>query len=455
MLFRAIHILTYLLGLTSLFFLPYVKGIRLVDCIAALLLFLAAVYFLLHRIKVQLSHLAVFVVFIFYYSVTIAGAVLNAQTHDGVLISLRYMMVTLLVFLLISLDKKLFERFTSGFIASALLNVAAIILDQLLFAAHVTGVSITEKIFSIPLLTDGVSHTITNYAWVSGVLMLRACGFSWDPGAMGPAIMIAYLFHDFRGGKLGPLFIIGILLTLSKTTIIFLAIYLFYKMLRALRIRDFMLYIVSAVAFSVIILASIAVPPYSNSIAAGNIRHIKYIASIADIVHAPAQEMFLGYGYRGVGEFFRNNVDWFALHTRYYEFDFGPVSVVESSFTNMLLYGGVPGIAWNLFVFFRILLRGERRLKIIYLFLVFLYIGYTFENFWTVCLTSFMLFSTLPHPPSLLRLTQDRLSPTGEGASDSTQLIINSAGVRSDKSRDSRQKVLSNRRGRAERGEVR
>ena len=127
--------------------------------------------------------------------------------------------------------------------------------------------------------------------------------------------------------------------------------------------------------------------------------------------------MLFGYGYRGVGEFFKNNVDWFALHTRYYDFDFGPVSVVESSFTNMLLYGGLFGIAWNAFVFFRILLYGERRLKIVMLFLVFLYIGYTFENFWTVCITTFMLFSTFrkPHPPSP--------SPTGEGASSNETLI--------------------------------
>jgi len=375
------------LGLLSLIFIPYIYGIKIVDIILLLslpILFLYVIY--LKKIdKLSLLALSLFGTFII---ISIDGAIFNTESYKGIFVAIRYFLVLLIVISLFNINKKYFIFFKKGFLISAYITVFWMIVDTIYYYFIGHGISINQYLFSNFII--GNEHDLTNrFAIGSLPLFLRASGFGWDPGGIAPALLIAYIINDFEKIYNKNWFlIIGIFLSISKTSILILFIYFIYKIIMKVNFKLSKIFLIS-IFIAIFIISSSVNGNETDPAKAGNIRHIKYPSSIIYLFESSPSEMLLGYGYRGTGEFFYKYVPWFKNNGIAYSYRESKNKVVESTFTNLFLYSGILGSAMLIFMLIYIWVYGDKEEFTVIYFLMLGYVGYTFENLWS----NFVIFS--------------------------------------------------------------
>lgn len=399
----------YLWGFSSLIFLPYINGLKPADIFTILTFFVVLFFFIAYittnkiYTKISFSVTLLYFITVLYITVTIIGSILNA--YDGfvksLLVAIRYYLTITIIFLLFILSKFNYEKvnqyfiyFVEGLIQSGILNVLWIIVDQVFFYIVTPSKSVNELLFHN--LNSNLEHVLTNRYLIMNIYLLRSSGLGWDPGGIGPALLICYILSDILGKskKIKILLFIGILLTLSRTTYLALIIYfIIIFFMKNLKVNIFL--ITSAVIFSFFLINQfvIFISPADLELyfEEGTIRHIKYFSELYNLIYANLAEILFGYGYRGTGEFFNKYVPWIYENHGFY-FDENTVS--ESTLTNLFLYGGMLGGIYNLFLYFSLLIK-EKTFKVVIIMLIILYFGYTFENIWTFVLVYFLWFLNL------------------------------------------------------------
>ncbi|HEX9063181.1 MAG TPA: hypothetical protein VF941_23660 [Clostridia bacterium] len=383
--------LVYGIGLTSLFFLPYFYGIRIADILLFILVYILMLNALLRPPKIKYASMLILFISLIYFLITMMGAVLNTpDSLKSIMVSLRYMAILIAVFFLYLNRSNSFELFIKGFRDSAIINVLWMIMDNFYYYILGNFDSINEVIFEKYAI--GVEHSLTNrgnYLGDNEGLLLRSAGLGWDPGGIGPALIIAYIILDRKNNKLKYFILMGVFLCMSRTSILILFLYLMYRYLARKNIQVAHVFIVMiAIIF---ILSSFFLSPSNSAFDEGTIRHIKYFSGLAQLTYAKFSEILFGFGYRGTGVFFLKYVEWL----KYHDFSLGDDSVVESTLVNLFLYGGIFGIFYNALLYLFLIKVPNRIYSDLVIFLLILYIGYTFENLWTVFLTYAMLFETI------------------------------------------------------------
>jgi hypothetical protein len=332
-----------------------------------------------------------------YFSITAIGSI-NADSLDGIFVTLQYALVFITVSLLIvsiGSDQFLYA-FIRGYIWSCILSSIWTLLDTAYYYTHGL-VSINELFFS-----SYNKHPLTNRLLIHGLLPLRASGFGWDPGGIAAALVIAYILADVRFVEMRSIrlikavLIVSLVLTFSRNGISVLLLYLIYKAVAKLKVtvhrgtrvqlENYLLLVFFAVFFAF----SLAYPS-TGSGDPGTVRHIKYLSSILYYAYASLPDLLFGFGYRGTQIFFLKYVPFASMS----DFFTGANSVVESTLTNLFLYGGLYGIAVNALIFLTIIFYGSKKERTVICFLLVAYIGYTFECVWTNVLIYGFLFSAL------------------------------------------------------------
>ncbi len=390
------------LSLNSLIFLPYLYGLKPAD-FALIISFLLLLYIFLIKGKIVLVSKISFLFFIIstlYFLITNLGAVINAPESFlySFLVSIRYIVVissVFLIFLIFEFNthklKKIFVLFCNGFILSAIINVVWIFLDNIFYYFITPFRSINEIIFNN--INLNLEHGLTNRFLLNDFYLLRSSGLGWDPGGIGPALLIALIISDILGKsfKIRVLLIIGIIMTLSRTAILSLLLYIILKYAKnIMRIRLNTLINFGIILYLLIVNALILIPPdkLGEYFKEGTVRHLKYFSEIYNIVYSTPKEILIGYGYRGTGEFFNKNVSWlYDLHNFYFKKN----GIPESTLTNLFLYGGILGALYNIVLYFFLLVY-EQKFKIVIFFLLILYFGYSFENIWNMFIVYYLAF---------------------------------------------------------------
>jgi len=373
--------LSYLLGLLSLVFIPYFHGIKLVDIVLVVGDFLLLLFLLLKR-KYSVRILLTSSLFAIYIIISIMGAIINTESYNGVSVAIRYILLLFSVSLLYFYNRETLLCFKKGFVTIAYITVAWMFVDTIYYYMIHPMTSINEDLFSE--LIVGNEHRLTNRFKIGSIpLLLRASGFGWDPGGIAPALLIAYIINYYnRFYQYNWILIIGIFLSLSKTTFLALALFVVYLILKKVNMLLAKSMVALFFVFVFVTSASIngkSTDPNND----GNIRHIKYPSSIGYMIDAPISEILLGYGYRGTGEFFFKYPPWFRTHNFLTSYKESQNTIVESSFTNLFLYSGLIGSVIFYSIVFIIFLYGNDEEVAIISFLFIMYVGYTFENLWT------------------------------------------------------------------------
>ena len=123
----------------------------------------------------------------------------------------------------------------------------------------------------------------------------------------------------------------------------------------------------------------------------GTVRHLKYFSELFYMPFVSIKEFIFGYGYRGTGDFFLYHRNWLRILQN---FLLGNGKIPESTLTNLMLYGGLLGMIYNIFIYTFVIYK-EKRFKKVLFILVLLYAGYTFENVWTILFVYFLIFYNL------------------------------------------------------------
>jgi len=382
--------LAYLIGFFSLIFIPYFYGIKIVDLFLLITLYILIIYVFLKKITFNKISVIYLCLFMFYFICTIMGAVYNTESYNGIFVGIRYILIFITSLLLLLYNSSMYQYYKKGFVHIAYLTVLWILLDTLYYYYGNIGISINEHLFSTLMI--GNDHVLTNRFKIGDLpLLLRASGFGWDPGGIAPALLIAFIIQSYEKGKYKFLLILGILLTLSKTTIIILIFFLIYKFLEQYnqKVSYFFIFSFFIIVFTISLIANEKIRSVYGD---GNFRHIKYPSSIIYNLNTSPLEFLFGYGYRGTGEFFYKHVDWMKSQDFMNSIADSKNKVVESSFTNLFLYGGFLGsLIYFSFICIAIFF-GTKEERAIVAFIMMSFVGYTFENLWTNMFIYMILF---------------------------------------------------------------
>lgn len=393
-------------GFSSLIFLPYIQGFKPADIFTILTFIVVLFFFLLEiagkQLVFKISIIILYLLTVLYFITTIVGAFLNAPNsfEKSLLVTFRYFLVVTTIFMVFTIlnfeihkIKSFFLYFSEGFIFSGIFNGLWIIIDQVFYYIITPFYSVNEIVFSN--INIGLDHELTNRFAFHDFLLLRSAGLGWDPGGLGPALLVCYLLSDIlgKGKKIKLFLLIAILLTLSRTTYAVLIIYFMIRFLKYVsKLNENYLFVGAIFIFFVInlvILPFISVTYLGLYFEEGTVRHIKYFSELYNLVYASLPEIIFGYGYRGTGEFFDKYVPWLY---EFHGFEFSDFSVAESTLSNLFLYGGIIGSIYNLYLYFSLLVKEKIYKSVVYT-LIFLYFGYTFENIWSFFLIYYLWFS--------------------------------------------------------------
>jgi hypothetical protein len=284
---------------------------------------------------------------LFYVSTMLGALVSNILT--GMLFSQIFLISFLLLFFASKIDKFLIKKFLEGFVVSGVISAIYIMFQTVFF--YLYHINLNEKLFPEFLLDKAQGHILTNFIGLGGIIFFRASGFSWDPAIVASALVFAIILINenivnFKNFKFLAIIIltIGVLFSLSKTSIIGLFIYYIIKSLKFYKLRITlgnlkisMLSLITIFSFFILLYFGLFLE-YTGE---GDIRHLKYFSSLFYFFNQNIFEIMFGYGYKGAGEFFNKHVDWFNKDI--YGFSFKEGFTPESTLTNIFLWGGLLG----------------------------------------------------------------------------------------------------------------
>ena len=318
--------INFIIGLFSLFFIPKIglftlSNVVFLSCFFIILLLMIVN---LRIIKINLKSFIKYLLIIIFINFTIIGAINSWDIQHGVLSSIMFFNILTAVFLSYLFNKYFYIYFFKGFIYSAFLSALWVILDFIFF--NYNGYSINEFIFPQNLLD--VNHKITFVLNYNGILLYKPAGFSWDPGMSITAIVVAFILVDQNIIKLKFkklfmfIYMIAVIISLSFTSIFSLVIYLLVKLFfketnftfNKLKISSLGLITIFSFLLLLIVSFSVDLGKATNAIEGGKLTHLKYLSGIEYYFDGKLINIFFGYGFRGIGEFYNQYVSWFEGH---------------------------------------------------------------------------------------------------------------------------------------------
>jgi hypothetical protein len=344
----------FLTGFFSLFAIPSYNGVLLVHIFLVISLFLSFFLLAIYKKNIFLLKTEYFLlsIGILYYASVMFGTI-NSGAYSGLLTSQLFFMSFLLVIIMhkIGSNYKLINIFLKGFVYSGIATSLYCIIDFIYFYSGNFN-TLNNVIWPQMFLSKADDHTFLNRINLFGIILFRPSGFSWDPGLSITGLIIAFVLLSENIVKLKLrklvflLFIIAIIISISKTSIISLFFYLFIvKMVQNLHIK-FGYGKVPALNFLAVLILFFFLYiglfiPYDGSVSnLGTARHLKYFSSIFYFYNQNIFEFLFGYGYTGVGKYFNEYVTWLKdFGNFYFDNNLNP----ESTLTNIFFYGGAVG----------------------------------------------------------------------------------------------------------------
>jgi hypothetical protein len=398
--------LYYLMGFFSLFAIPSYKHFLLVH-LFLLLTFYFTLLFMFYRIdKIRLSRidLIMLILALLFYNASMIGAI-TSNVISGLTFSQIFIIVFLLFLFASKINIKLIQSYLKGFISSSMITSLYMVIQTIFFYLYKTNIN--EELFPENLLAKAGGHTLTNFISMNGVILFRATGFSWDPAITATALVFAFILINeniviikkLKFITLSILFL-GIVLSISKVSILTLFIYLLIKLMRLHKIKiifetdkKYKINSLSLVAIiSFFFLLYIGFFFSYESWEEGNIRHLKYFSSLFYYPYQNIIEFLFGYGYRGSGEFFNKCVDWFNTVPGFY-FKIGQTP--ESTLTQVFLIGGLLGSIFWIFTYIYSFFKANKEIKTMLLVLLLITFGNTVNSVWFITLYSSILFMSI------------------------------------------------------------
>jgi len=389
------------IGFTSLFIIPK-YGILNIPNLLVLLSSFFLIFLLIFMLNSLKSKIETYILFLSYNLViffSIFGAFGSITFQKSFISSMLLLIIFLFCFISFSLFKNSLFYFLKGLTFSALITSVYVIIDFIFF--QFKQVSLNKVIFPSKFLDVGHAITFT-FKW-NGILLYKPAGFSWDPGMSITALVIAYIIVDenliYFKNKLIKVFILGsfftaIFLSLSLTSILSLLIYLiilkfilrknFYIAYDAFKINLTNYYLLMAVIFLFYIGFATDISKAGNALEAGKLTHLKYFSGIIYLKDLPFEKLLLGFGYWNIGEFFNTYVPWYM---GFFEPGLNP----ESTLVNLLLFGGLGGILFYCYFFYKAYINSDLRFKKIFIIIIFLCFGYGINTIWFNFLFDYLL----------------------------------------------------------------
>lgn len=254
--------------------------------------------------------------------------------------------------------------------------------------------SINQYIFSDVLGLDP-GHTFVNLVRLDGGAVLRATGFSWSPGLVGPPLlMIAILYlllpREIIGNKSAPislLLFIGPVLSLSRTAIFGLGIFFIFLLFSYLitrrhqqndiygNINEDKIISVTFIVAGIATLGGIWYITFRGGVingvilflaetirnpAPGVVRHLGYVIYLPLILTHNVLGAFFGYGIYTTGAGVELAVGWLPGIERAAEVHQGNWRV-EPQIVSILIAGGIPGAVSFLYVYSATLTKNIRK----------------------------------------------------------------------------------------------
>ena len=406
-------ILFFLLGATSLFAVPSFKGFLFVHIFLVLAFSFSVVQLLLQSgdKKIFFNREEILIIFLafLYYASTMIGTI-NSKAYAGLITSQIFILtfITILIGYKIS-NSELLISFLKGFCVSAIITSVFCIIDTIYF--YINFKPLLETILPDFLMEKANEHTFMNRQFVGNVLVYRSSGLSWDPGLTITGVALAFIIINENIVSLKhkktilTLFIIAVIISVSKTSIIVLAAYtvlIFLKKYKFNRIQ--LLSIVAFLLFVSLLYIGLFID-YGKS-DPSNERHIKYFSSIFYLYKADLLEIMFGFGYTGVGEFFNKYVDWLQMEPIFvFDKNLNP----ESTLTNIFMYGGIIGSLFWVLTFLFSFQKGNKHIKIFLITLMLLSFGYAINSVWFNCIYITFIFLSLSHNSENIHKTNNKL----------------------------------------------
>lgn len=371
----------FLFGLTSLFVLPSIGKFILGHFFLLLSIYFGIIVLLKKPVKFSNDDLLILSITILYSSATLIGSIYS-DNISGAITTFIFLIVFFTIFISYKLDQLII--FIKGFILSAVVTALFSLIDAYQF--YFINQKPLLSFLPTYLLGKASEHTIENFTYIPllDLIAYRAAGLSWDPGLSITGIVIAYVILDnfyFFNEKLRKifkfLFIVAILLSVSKTSIIAMIFYFLVKLfIKYYSLK--VLHILPALVFIGFLYIGL-VFEYNDAYSQGNIRHLKYLSSLFYYFYQDLIGIIFGYGYTGVGVFFNHYVEWlYSVPGFKFEDGLNP----ESTLTNIFFYGGILGAIFWLFTFIKSYFYGDYRLKLLLLVLIVISFGYAINSIW-------------------------------------------------------------------------
>lgn len=376
--FNISNIIILLLGFFSFFAMPQYHGIKLFH-IFALLAFLLLI-FENSRVTINNSSRGYFICVLLFYFSTMLGAI-SVSSVEGFLSSQLFLTYFLVVTLSFTNNKS--KILVKGIVYGGIFVACFVICDDICHYLLNFNEPLIMKLLP-EFLLESQGHRLINIDYIFGYWVYRPSGFAWDPGMTMPGLLIVLILTqefdiDMKFKKLVSLvLILAIIISLSKTTIISLLAYIFFKLfffqgkhLTKKRKIFLGLLLLCIIVFLFNIGDYIEYNGYN-----GNQRHLKYFSSLYYLFKADSINILFGYGFRNTGIFFNNFVPWL------YYYGFSNDAVVESTLTNIFLYGGIVGMVFWFYYAHKIFDSNNLKCILLLFVLVILSFGYSIVSCW-------------------------------------------------------------------------
>ncbi len=367
-----------LLGFFSFFAMPQFNGLKLFH----VFLGFALITVLLSNPRIMISREnSVYIsILVLFCACTLIGAI-RMQSGDGIFSAFLFLMYFFVV--TITYQSGRIKPLLSGLYYGAIFVAIFIIADEI--CHYVLG--FREPLISYLLpktLLESQGHTLTNYVYIFGTFFYRPSGFAWDPGMTVPGLFLMYVINNeykfFTKKKriVDIIIIAAVILSISKATIIAMGAYWLLKCFvftrksaKKKRKWLYVLIIFAILGFLIFVGGSIEYNGYS-----GDQRHLKYFWSLRYFTRADIMSILFGYGFRNTGAFFNRYVPWLSSYGFYED------AVVESTITNIFLYGGGIGSLYWINYVYKIINSKNARCISILITLIILSCGNSIASCW-------------------------------------------------------------------------
>ncbi len=387
-------ILMFLFGVVSLFAVPSFHSFILAHIFLLGCFFLGTLIIFTKNIFLSEKEIFILSLGILFYASTLIGA-LNSNLTAGLITSQIFLLCLLTVFIAFKIDQNLIYIYLKGFTYSGIITSLYCMVDYIYFIKF--NQTITTAIFPPALLGKAMGHTFVNLQNIKGIVFYRPSGLSWDPGFSITGIALSFVMVNegivkYKFKKLVLLImVIGMLLSISKASIITVLTYLIFKLFQNINlffshVKFSVIALLTFLSFLVFLYIGLFINPdkFNQDIS----RHLKYFSSIFYVYRENLLGFLFGYGYTGIGVYFNRYVGWLKRQG-----EIPPNLNPESTLTDTFFYGGLVGASFWVYSFIVAFKKGDSRIKLVLFSMLLLTYGYIITSVWfnTVYLSVILL----------------------------------------------------------------